>query len=388
MPKQIYIIDDQPDQLELMDLLLRELNKEWRVHPFSSPHQLMEAVQQAPPHLVLADDMMPEMRGSELLDRVRQVSPQTVRVLISGYIVKAGRLSAAHQYVAKPLRGEEILQRLECALEAQEALEDSNLGCIVSRLQSFPVVPTAAAKLLKILDDNQADLSSVAELLNQDAGIFTKLMQMANSPMFGTGEVKDSQEALLKLGTASVRGMVLSLHIFQSYEKITFPPWPVRRIWSHCLNTANLAQNAARLGGLPPMDCTHAHFAGLVHELGRLILIDNRPDDYLRVCQNAAGEEIALTEAERNYFGTTHMDLAAFMLRLWGVPSIVSEAVQFQESPWQSSRRDVFTPVTALYIADCAAQDGGFVHAPVDLDYLKALDAENIARQITGSALK
>jgi len=103
MKRCIYVVDDQPAVMETAVLILRSV-AQWEVTGFKDPLEALAAVRTKAPDLVLSDQLMPGMLGSELLEQVRAISPTTMRVIMSGYVplTKLALVTSAHQYIAKP----------------------------------------------------------------------------------------------------------------------------------------------------------------------------------------------------------------------------------------------------------------------------------------------
>jgi HD-like signal output (HDOD) protein len=122
---------------------------------------------------------------------------------------------------------------------------------------------------------------------------------------------------------------------------------------------------------------SEAFFAGLVHGLGRLILMENQADRYRKVCQRAIAEQKPLEEIEREAFGVSHADLAVFMLRLWGMPDGVIDAVTHYNAPWDGRYGKKFSPTVALYIANIQNRvknpPDRFVTPSLNQDYLESV---------------
>jgi HD-like signal output (HDOD) protein/CheY-like chemotaxis protein len=381
MSKTIYIVDDEPGVLRLLGLVLRRLDPSWRVTEFSTPSQALAAVRRTPPHLVLSDHEMPEMTGSAMLEIIRQIAPETVRVIISSHVGHTDNLGAAHQHLSKPCAIRDLETRIRQALAAQEALQYPQLARLVCSLISFPVLPTAYADLLYELENEDSALERTPELLRQDGGILTRVLQATNSPLFrGFSTVTDPKAALLQLGTRKVKALVLSMHVFDSYQRVHFPEMPVELLWRHSCSTARLARELCReaLGDGPAND---AFFAGMVHDLGCLVLMENHPESFRAVCQQAQQEGKPLCQAEKEVFQAAHEELSAFMLRLWGIPETVIEAVTYHNAPWESPRADRFSPTTALYMANIVTRQQSppdrLMTPELDRKYLDALEAPN-----------
>ena len=104
MKRCIYIVDDQVAVLETAVLILRGNDDLWDVAGFSDPLEALAAVRAKAPDLILSDQLMPGMQGSQLLEEVRKIAPGAIRVIMSGYVSlsKLTLITSAHQYIAKP----------------------------------------------------------------------------------------------------------------------------------------------------------------------------------------------------------------------------------------------------------------------------------------------
>ncbi len=385
--KIIYIVDDEPGMRRVLGLLLRKLDSTWRVDEFSSPEQALAAARQEAPDLVLADYEMPGMSGTELLDRIRQIAPATVRIMISSHVGFSEKLSAANQYLGKPCSVQEVERRVREALAAQEALQSPGLARMASSLTSFPVLPGAYYDLIRQLDNAASSLDEIADLLRQDGGLLTRVIQAANSPLFrGRSTVMDSKTALLQLGTRNVKAFAFSMHVFEGYRRLDFPEMPVELLWRHSCTTARLARELCKnvLGEGPASD---AFFAALVHDLGCLILMENHPNTFREICQKAQRENKPLRQMEQEAFQVAHQELSAFMLRLWGISETVIEAVTYHSAPWDGPHAGRFCPTVALYMADIVTRQQSppdrMPTLELDRSYLEAIGAPDLCPSST-----
>jgi HD-like signal output (HDOD) protein len=349
---------------------------------FTKPVDAIAAVRQMAPHLVLADQTMPGMTGSQMLDVIRGIAPQAVRIIISAHASQTDKIGSAHQYLSKPFDHRELPNRIQQALDAQESLSNPGFTSLVTSLQSFPALPAVYTDLLRELDGDDSAFEQTAALLDKDGGIFTRTIQMANSPLFGgTRPITRSSEALLQLGTSNVKALVLSLHVFHGYNQINFPEMPVEMVWHRSWQTAQLARELSRkeLGEAAAND---AFFAGLVRDLGCLILMENHTERYKEVCQRAAREHRPLIEVEKQVFEASHADLSGFMLRLWGMPEAVIDAVIHCDAPWNGPRGNEFTPTVALYMANILSRQQNppdtFIIPELERSYLASVGAPDI----------
>ena len=354
MKRTIYIVDDQHEVLETAVLIVRGVLPEAEVTGFLNPREALAAVQAHPPDLILSDHMMPEMHGSELLDGVREASPTTVRIIMSGYVGldRLTVITSAHQYVPKPFDAVELKHLLERTFAAQDRLVDPALREVVTALRTLPSLPQVRHSLLLELQDEYGAAATIGNLIAQDAGLTAKVLQLANSTLFGREYlVTNPGDAVTCLGTAVVASIVLSQTLFKHYADNSHPEVNLPQIWNHCWETAALAQFFCREKSLPRATGEAAFLSGLLHETGRLVLVDNFPEKYQAACDAARAAKSSLGPRLREIFGTTASDVGAYLLDLWGMPSAVVAAISFLERPEEEHPKS-FSLTSALYIAD------------------------------------
>jgi HD-like signal output (HDOD) protein len=354
MKKTIYIVDDQREVLETAVLVVGALMPEAEVTGFAHARPALAAVQAHPPDLILSDQLMPEMRGGELLEEVRLTAPGTLRIIMSGFVAldKLTAITSAHQYVAKPfdaLRLKEILRR---SFAAQERLGNNGLKAVVTGLRSLPSLPQVQHSLLVELEDSRGASATIGQMVAQDAGLSAKVLQLANSPLFGRAYlVTNPVDAVVCLGTNMICAVVLAQTLFKHFQSSPKAALSLPRVWSHCWETAALAQGYGREQGLPRAACEEAFLAGLLHETGRLILIDNFPDQFQEACDAACEANSPLTPHLREVFKATPSQIAAYLLDLWGMPDNVVAALSHLDHP-EKEGASGFSITTALFIAD------------------------------------
>ena len=352
--RRIYIVDDNAQVLETAMAIVGAFMPDAALSGFGDPFQALEAIKASPPDLILSDQKMPGMQGSQLLEEARLAAPGTLRVMMSGHVSldKLTTITSAHQYVAKPFDALQLKKMLERTFAARDRVQDSRLQTVVTSLRSLPSLPQVHHLLLTELENNRGACSGVGQMVAQDAGLSLKVLQLANSPLFGRDYVVSSpSEAVLCLGTCMISAVVLSQSLFKHYHGSTHPEFALERVWSHSWKTAALAQCYCREQGLPRQAQEEVFLAGLLHETGRLILMDNFPAEFQAACDAARQAKSPLGPRLREIFDAAPCDIAAYLLDLWGMPSVAVTAVSLLENP-EKEKSKKFTPSSALYIAD------------------------------------
>jgi HD-like signal output (HDOD) protein len=357
MKKCIYVVDDQVPVMETAVLIMRSIDPQWEVSGFKDPLQALAAVQAKAPDLILTDQVMPEMLGGQLLEQVRTISPTTIRIIMSGYVAlnKRALPTSAHQYIAKPFDTIKLREMVRRSFAAQERMADKGLQTLVTSLRSIPSLPQAHHALLRELEDNRNATANIARLVGEDAGLSLKVLQLANSPLFGQDYLIDSPfDAVMCLGTDMITAVVLSQSLFQHYESQGMGEINPRQVWSHCWQTAYLAQHICREMRLSRISGEEAFLAGLMHETGRFILADNFPDQFQAACHKARQMKSPLVPRLREAFQASPAQISAYVLELWGMPAGIIAAISQMDSPVRGQFNG-FSLAAALYIGDSIA---------------------------------
>jgi HD-like signal output (HDOD) protein len=369
MKRSIYVVDDQAPVLETTVLVLRSLGKEWDVTGFTDPFAALAAVKANAPDALLSDELMPGMQGSQLLEQVRIASPNTVRIIMSGCVAldKLTLITSAHQYIAKPFDAFKMRDLIQRTFVAQEKIINHGLQALVTSIRSIPSLPQAHQSLLKELEDSDTPSATIARRIGDDPGLSVKVLQLANSALFGRGYLVTSPiDAVSCLGTDMVAAIVLSQSVFRHYESLQHREIDLPRVWAHCWGAACLAQYLCRQTKLPHKTGEEAFLAGLLHEAGRFILVDNFPDKFQTACDRARQSNLPLAACLRETFQASPSQVSSYVLELWGLPTGVVNGIAFLENP-EKDPTPGFSITSALYIADHLASQT-FPPDPFPLD--------------------
>jgi HD-like signal output (HDOD) protein len=180
-----------------------------------------------------------------------------------------------------------------------------------------------------------------------------------------------------------IAAIVLSQSLFRHYESLQRPEMDLRRVWTHSWETASLARHICREKRLGTKSGEEAFLAGLMHEIGRFLLIDNFPEPFRAACEEARSTRSPLAARLRETLQATPSQVGAYVLELWGLPEAVVDAIGALDNPAEGGK-DGMSLRTALYIADHIAS-GKFPadSFPVEewrRDYLKAAGCEDQVR--------
>jgi len=378
----VMFVDDEPRILDGLRRMLRTERSRWDMSFAPGGAEALAAMQDRPCDVVVSDFRMPGMDGGDLLSRVRALYPGTARVILSGQTGEDNVLrviALSHQFLSKPTSREQLVQTLDRLLAAQAASGDDSARRDAAMVQSLPSAPSILPELITVLDAEDSSAGSIAAVIEHDPAATAKVLQLANSSASMVGQqISDVAQAVALLGPPTVRGLVLMHDVVRSLDPAGLLParW-IQELTEHSVRTSRLARLLA--DGAP---WEHEAFtAGLLHEVGQLVLASSRGDGYpavLRVWADADASPTTLDAAETAAFGTCHSEAGANLLQLWGLPVSVVSAVA------EHARADVCQKV------DDPGSAVALAHRIVEADFGAVCEApghqDNLAGQDIGAA--
>jgi HD-like signal output (HDOD) protein/CheY-like chemotaxis protein len=328
-------VDDEPRVLDGLRRMLRSQRNRWDMSFAGGGAEALALLGERHCDVVVSDFRMPEIDGAALLEKVRTMSPDTARIILSGQTSADNVMrvmALAHQFLNKPATSDEIVEAIELVLGAQVTTSTSaDIISDVSGVSSLPSPPALLVELLNVLEDETVSASSIGKVIERDPAVAAKILNLANSSACTAGRrLADITQAVALLGTNVVRGLVLLHDIVNVFAEGVHLP----AAWMDALNAHSVqcAQLAGRLSTGKPW-APHAFTAGLLHEVGQLVLATSRPDQFgivvsqwRQAAESAEASAPRLCDLELDGLGTSHSDAGASLLSLWGLPSDIVEA--------------------------------------------------------------
>jgi len=359
--KRILFVDDEPMVLEGLRRMLRILRDEWEMSFAQSGIEALALAAKKPFDVIVSDMRMPGMDGVQLLNEIKKRYPQMVRVALSGQTSKESVIRSVgpiHHYLPKPCHGERIKITLQRVCNLKTLLEAKELQGLILEMESLPSLPAFYFELLEEINSPEASLKKVGEIISRDIGMSAKILQLVNSAFFGLQRhILNPTDAVTALGLDTVKLLVLSVHVFTVFEKNKLDSFCLTQLWDHCTAVSVHAQQIARhAASHDPKIAEYAFLAGMFHDLGKIILAAKLPDTYQRILDTVQHQGIPFLEAERQHLKTTHAEIGAYLLGLWGFCDPILEAVAYHHQPRQTAGKE-FSALTAVHLADTWNRD-------------------------------
>ncbi len=374
--KNILFVDDEPFVLSGLARMLYPLRSEWQMTFVGSGSKALEAMTTTAFDVLVTDMRMPGFSGSRLLAEVSNRYPEVIRIVLSGMCDREEALSSvagAHQFLAKPCDAALLKKAVERALTVKGDLSNGALRSFISRIKSLPSPPSLYNNLVEAAQDPDVSAQRIGCIVEQDIAMTSKVLHIVNSPLFGIRRrVLSPADACVFLGIDTIQTLVLSIGVFSQFR--ARGRFRSEDLQTHSLETANLARRIAKFEQLSKDVVEECFLAGMLHDVGKLVMAVNCPDEYDR-CLALEGEGRMIDEIEAEVFGVDHADAGMYLLRLWGLPEPVTAAVALHHRPAQSPNRRL-GPLAIVHAANV------FIRNPppkaesrLDLDYLASAGA-------------
>ena len=208
----------------------------------------------------------------------------------------------------------------------------NNLKEKIQNVIHLPALPTIAMEIIGIIENPKTDVQTLSNLISKDQVLASKVLKIANSPFYGYSKTISTLDfAIVILGFDTLKDAVLSVALVSHLSKNTSKDFNVNSFWNHSIATSIIARELAKHFKLK----THAEsfVAGLIHDLGILILNQYFKNEFEEVVNIVKFEDVPITVAEQKIFGVTHDEVGSWLAQKWNFPKILIEAMRFHHNP-------------------------------------------------------
>lgn len=270
------------------------------------------------------------------------------------------------------------------------SLNPADLVNEIERLASFPEV---ALRVSEVLDDDRSSAGDIGKLIEPDPALSAALLRIANSGAYRAGGGVDNVESAVKtVGMREVRDITFAISATSAFQGIPNELISVEDFWLHSLYCACAAQNLSRV----TRRCRGVSLftAGLLHDIGQLVLFSQYPDQARTALQNHARSEyeLPICHFEREVFGFDHTEVGEALAERWQFPESLRYAIRyhhsFEEAPEHQDVAMVIGVANSLAVlAELDSDDFGdgpeidaAVRSDLNVDDEMLLDASQAAK--------
>jgi len=200
---------------------------------------------------------------------------------------------------------------------------------ILGTIKSLAPLPVSTQKIALMIAAPKTEVSDLASVIEKDAILTARLLSVSNSSFYGfPGTITTISRAVTIIGFNGVKSLALGLAIIGDIKKNRNNPriaQALENLWRHALAVATAARHIAGHIGYPIPE--EAFVAGLLHDIGKVILIENFFEDYNKIIAKSTTKPTALDELEKATFGLSHSEIGTALCQHWNIPPNLSQAV-------------------------------------------------------------
>ena len=382
--KRILFVDDEPMVLKGIQRTLRKMRKSWDMTFTSSAADALAILDDNPMDVIVTDMKMPEMDGTQLLGEVKKRHPHMVRLILSGHVEQETTIQSvqfAHQCLSKPCDVELLKQTLAKLFALREILSDDAIKKIVSQIESLPSLPSIYTEIVAEMQSDDPSIKNVGTIIGRDVSMTAKILQVVNSVFFGLPKkISNPQQAVMLLGLETIKSLVLSVKIFSEFSQKKYAWFDIDAIFNHSISVSTNAKAIVKSESLDQDIISSSLMAGLLHDLGKLILATNFHDTYRQVQAESQNSDHQLWKLEQEAFGTSHAEIGAYLMGLWNIENPVIEAIAFHHCPAKSASAQMGL-LASVHIANVLEHEEHLpedeAELPFDDEYLDRLGVLN-----------
>ena len=313
--RRILFVDDEPMVLMGLQRTLRKMRHNWDMTFVSSGREALDVLGKKPMDVIVTDLRMPEMDGGRLLSEVKKQHPHLVRIILSGQLDPEMTLKSVQ------------LAHQSLAKPCDAKVLKHTLGKLFA-LRDF------------LSDKSIKNIISKIDSLPSLPSIYTEIVS----------EMQSDDPAIEKVGQIISKDLSMTAKILQMV-------------------------NSAFFGLLALIN--NSMMAGLLHDLGKLILATNFEKSYREVLAAEQGSGKNLLDLEYEVFGTSHAEIGAYLMGLWRFEKTIIEAVAFHHLPVRSMTQNLGL-LTAVHVAnaldhEAQSPSGENIESYYDTEYLDKL---------------
>lgn len=230
---------------------------------------------------------------------------------------------------------------------------------IIETVNDIPALPHVVVRIMQLTDDPNATAQDIHSVLNQDQAMTARVLRLANSAYYGYARrIATITDAVVLLGFTTIRSIVMAAAVSELLNKrIEGYALEEGELWRHSQACAITARFLARRCKFAQVDL--AYTAGLLHDIGKVILNRYMKDAYHEVVELVSTQEMPFMQAEEQVLGCNHALIGARVAEKWSLPGHLVEAIQLHHYPDLAQTNEKLTAIVHIADAICLSMGIG-----------------------------
>ncbi|URZ18176.1 response regulator [Clostridium felsineum] len=335
MNKKILFVDDER---AILKAIRRELfDSEYDLFFAESGEEALELLSKISVDMIVIDMIMPGMGGYELLKVIKVKYPLTIRIILSGYtdekvVFKSIYNNLAKLYLSKPWKNDEFKKMIDGVFKTEELLKNEKVLMSIRNIEKLPTINFIYEKISRLIEEDNYDIDVIIKYVEKDMVLSGQILKIVNSAFYGL-KVSSVKSAVLNLGLINLKTIILTSEVFDFENRFV----KKEKLWQHANLTNKLIiilYKAIINKKIPE----YYYTAGLLHDIGKVILLKNYSEEYDEVYRLIYEDENNdICSVEKKYFNVSHDEVGGYMLQWWNLPYPIVETALYHHRPMNSN---------------------------------------------------
>jgi putative nucleotidyltransferase with HDIG domain len=224
-------------------------------------------------------------------------------------------------------------------------------------IKSLQTQPAVIAKISQMLQNPATNADELGYAIRTDQVLASTVLRLVNSAFYGfPGKIASIPHAIVLLGFSTVKNIVLTVSVFGMFKGGAGGRFNAQNIWKHSLACGVAAQCIAQAVKYDTKE--ECFIAGLLHDIGKVIMFQMAPDDFMRVIDCADKTKSLFYDTENKLLGINHQEIGGMLIEQWRLPSRILGAVSSHHAPPSSGEDGALTAI--VHCADIFARAMGY----------------------------
>ena len=212
-------------------------------------------------------------------------------------------------------------------------MNKKDLKYIIENTSDLPELPSVLMEVNRLIRKPAITVNEVSSLIIKDPALTSRILRMANSSYYGLSyKVATLSKAIAVLGFSIIQNLGITATIFKIFNKCNPALLNIKGLWHHSLGCAIASKIILKKQS--PVLQEKAFLAGILHDIGKVIIAENLPEETNKVLSKLREDEfLTQSELEKDFIGYTHSDFGAFISEKWQFPPELSIAIKFHHDP-------------------------------------------------------
>ncbi len=334
---KILFVDDEEQVISSLKVLLE--GKEFECYYYNLPKEALRFLHTTKVDLIVSDMKMPEISGKDFLILASDISPESIKIIVSSYEEKPVVLDMlangiAHYYFMKPWDNDDLITILDKFSNINLNLEQSKIKQYLRSFSKLPPPKAISLRLNKVLNSQDVNINLIVNELEYHPFLIAKVLQIANSVSFGVRkEIYSLREAIILIGLQQLRTLVISFELLKRFFDSLGSRYQnmINDFWNQSLNKANIARRIAEKWN-ERVDRDLVFISALLCNIGIIAWLYTEPDTFHTFTHKLRNNQITTYEAEKKMFIFEHNKIGSILLKLWNFPQKIISIVENHHS--------------------------------------------------------